>query len=84
MASNSNRNVLTIETKLKILNHIEKAESESFLAREHNVGNSTVSDNSPLRPYVAILAQCSTLGKQSKVATLTTITLACYFRYIAY
>ena len=39
-----NRNVLTIETKLKILNHIEKGESGYSLAREYNVGKSSISD----------------------------------------
>ena len=39
-----NRNVLTIETKLKILNRLEKGESGSLLASEFNVGKSTISD----------------------------------------
>ncbi|GFX42474.1 jerky-like protein [Trichonephila clavipes] len=46
MASNSKRkrNVLNIEAKLEILNHLVKRESGASLAQFYNVGKSTISD----------------------------------------
>ena len=38
------RNVLTIETKLKIINQLEKGVNSSSLAVHYNIGKATVSD----------------------------------------
>ena len=59
------RNVLTIETKLEVINQLEKGVSGSSLAVRYNIGKATVSD---VKKQKEAILQHAALNLTAKVA----------------